>query len=421
MAGVKTEEYGTGPVSIGENCPMEWPSRLGWLLPVLGALIVFWVWQLVITLPSFLWIMDFFPTWTAARLYSHGTLEAIYTAHPWANEAHPAWTAILLDQGFTPSTTFYAYSPTLLLLVAPVLSRVPLASAAGAMIVVNAASVLAATLALARLLDLRGSLARLGLVLGVGLSFPMFASAWLGQDTPPCFAAALWGAVALLRPTPRLRDDAAVAALWTLAALLKPWFALVWLVPLVLRRYRALGAGILAWVVTFVVVPAAFVPPVLNEGYGNLTRALLVNTVLPANNVSIAGLLLRMAWPDWPSMALRWEAVRVPALLLATEAGLLAILAGLTLLWLRRHPPPRLVLGVGFVWLLLPLTVTWTHYLLFAMVLPLVAWRDAGLPRGLRAFSVFTFLFEALWVPHYMPTVLHGWRSKEAFQAFALD
>jgi hypothetical protein len=384
-----------------------------------GALLALGLWVLVFTQPLDRMWPDLYPTWVAGRLFAAGRYDAIYHPSLWIfGSEHPAWAALMEENGIPRQDgTSFTYSPIYLLLVAPFATALSIRQASWAMFLVNALSVGIIGLGCARLAGIRSLWIRLAIPVVASFSFPVLGAVWLGQNTLPCLALALLGERGLSAPS-RGRQVAGLVC-WWLAAAVKPWFVLAFLLLLAMRRWRQALVFLGGWAAIFVGLPFLLIPGPMREGYARVSENLLRVTVVPWNDVAIRAHLLRMSWPEWPALAMDWTPVVVPGWSFAVEAAFLAIVAFVLLAWLRRRPAPELVFAVGLFAMLLPLGICWTHYLAFGLPMLVVAAFRAELPKGVRIAGALGCIYVLLGFPHRLPTLLHGWREVGAYAAQA--
>jgi hypothetical protein len=389
-----------------------------------GALVALATWSLILTQPLDWLGLDLYPTWIAAHLFASGRYDAVYHPSLWiAGHEHPAWAAIMEQNGIPRGDgTSFTYSPVYLLIVSPFMNAVSVRQASQVMLGINAVSVGVIGSECARLAGLRSKWTTFLICVLTGLSFPAIGAMWLGQNTLPCLAAALLGERAMTRKD--LAGRAVGLSLWWLAAAMKPWFVMAFVVLFAMRLWREAIVGLLGWGVLFVVLPFFGVPAELRQGYARVGDSLLRVTVVPWNNVSIRAHLLRLSWHEWPTMAATWQPIVVSAARLVVEVGILAGVAAFLILWLQRRPRRELVFVMGLFAVLLPLGICWTHYLAFGLPLLVVSAFHRGLPRGARWVGAMGCLYALLGFPHHFPTVLHRWKTLASYveqaQAFPL-
>lgn len=396
----------------------------GWLIGPLRALAtaagVLLIWRAILLAPADRLVIDLYPSWIAAHLWERGEYAAIYHAAPnIAGREHPAWAALMDEAGLPRQDgTAFTYSPLYLWLFGPLLRMVDLHAASLGMVALNALALAVVAGESARLAGLRAGWRASSIALALALSFPVVAGMWLGQNTLPCLALALLGWRGLERGG-RVGTGAGLGA-WWLAALMKPWFILIFGVLALMGRWRQLGLGLVGAALLLVGVPALLAPPALLAGYAQMTRGLPDVLFLAWNNVSLRAHLSRLARPDWGRYIRDWTPFEVTPAVRALEAGLLLAAAAAILLWLRARPAERHRLALLLFAALLPLGVVWTHYLVFAIPLVVVTALDPALPRAARAVGLAGALYLLGAAPHLSPTLLHRRESTLALAELAV-
>ena len=350
--------------------------------------------------------LDLYPTYIASQLYWDGQYEAIYHAQLWipGEMGHPAWQQWMENLGIPRANgTTFVYSPTWLVLIAPLGGLLSLRAFTLFFFLANAlgtAWIGYASFALA------GEPRRVMRMLGAGIagcSLPALAAASLGQNTALVLSATLLGYGCFLSKERGMSWLG--GACWVLAATMKPWCVLLLLLLPLLRGWRVAIGALAGYGVTNLLLPALFLPG-LHQGYRGVAARLVEITVPAYNNVSLRAHLLRLRWPDWMDAVQVWQPLRMKPSALAVELSLVAAFVA-ALAWgvWRLRPGRTRIFVIGCAAVLLPIGVTWTHYLLFAFPLysylafqPSTRW----LGRLLLASLVF-------WVPH--PLGVWPWQS----------
>lgn len=385
-----------------------------------GALGVWLLWWLILTVPRDTMITDLYPAWIAARLWEAGQYADIYQGGVYVQQPQSAAWLALMDQNHIPREigTTFSYNPVFLWLFGPLLRAVELRAASQWTMALNALAVAVIGGVCARLADLRRPAQILGLTAMVALSFPAITALKLGQDTLLCLAVGLLG-LQLVR-----REDGGRwggLGLLGLGCVLKPWFVAVFAVVWAMRRRREAVLGLVGWALLLVALPWALAPRAMSDAYATLNASLIRDTIIPLNNVSLLGHIVRLNVPEWPKALNIWLPVTPPAWILGLVGVLLAGLLVPGVLWLRRSPAPERVLVVGLVAMLLPLSVCWTHYLAFGWPLLAVASFHLNVSPRVRLIGLAGTLLQTAYVPHPLPTLLHDRGNLWRFQDFAFD
>lgn len=377
--------------------------ELAWMLG--AAVAIAGCWRTLITLAPHWFSLDLYPTYVAARVWMQGHPDAVYHPALWipGNAGHPAWVAEVRKLGVPAGDgTSFVYGPTYLLMALPLARWLSLPQVA---VLVYAANALATAFIGSESLRLAGVRRMAPRALGgvlAGLTFPVISAAWLGQNTLLALALVLLGYRALHRRT------WLGVTFWVLAACFKPWIVLLLAVLPLMGRWRAFGGGVLAWLALDVGLPHAVCPPAILDGYRAVLARLARITVVADNNVSLRGLLARLADPTWVRSIKIWHATEVTPRDLHLEVAIAAAVAlGALALIVRRRPPDDVVFAACTALALFPLGVCWSHYLAFTLPATTVAALRPGVSRPTRAVGIAGLVWLFAMRTHAMPDLLH--------------
>lgn len=375
------------------------------LVLLAGALIAgFWSWAFgdLVNVAH----IDLYPTYIASHLYWDGQYEAIYQSQLWipGEMGHPAWQQWVENLGVPKvyGTTF-VYSPAWLVLIAPLGGLLSFHDFTRFFFFANAlgtAWIGYASFALA------GEQRRVNRMLGAGIagcSMPAMSAAALGQNTVLVLSVTLLG-YGCFQSKERGMSWLGVGC-WVLAATMKPWCILLLLLLPLLKGWRVAVGALTGYGVTNLLLPALFLPE-LHQGYRGVTARLVEITVPAYNNISVRAHLLRLRWPDWVDSVRSWQPLQMKSSALWLELALVTALAA-AMAWgvWRLRPERTRIFVIGCAAVLVPIGVTWTHYLLFAF--PLYSY--LAFQPSTRWLGRLLLASLVLWAPH--PLMTWPWHS----------
>ena len=302
----------------------------------------------------------------AETLRAGGPAEAVYqpTVFVTADTADPAWLEASREatgrEGIRE--TSFVGNPWYLVMLSPVVAVVGATTFATLWFGLNALSVAWIGWESAAWAGVSNPWKRMLGGIAAGLLPVAAYGAVLGQNVAPTLGLVMLG----VRLAAGGRGaQAAGGLLFALAVLFKPWALLMIAIPGLSRRWIALAVAVALTALWFLTVRPPFFDEALCEDYRAMGRTLVDSTNTAFNNVSIRALLHRLADPDWGSASKLWlPQTADPAL--ARGAQLIAAGIALAFAWpfLKRHRELRLVATAALPLVLLPLGITWTHYLL---------------------------------------------------------
>ena len=324
------------------------------------------------------------PTWIASRLFMAGRWEGIYQTRVWITPvtAHPDWLEIY-DSIHAPTDYFFGtsftYSPLYLAVLAPIFSQLSVAQLSFLMFGVNALCVAWVGAESMRLAGRTSNQEQLFVGLLFSCTVPAVYSAFLGQNVLLCLALLM---ISFRWVRSQTWWGQAVCALsWIAAVACKPWAVLLLPVLAFKRAWLPLLVTTVGLILAYgVLVPRLF--PELDASYTEMSDALVRSASLAGNSMSVRTLLMRLDNPAWPRYLTSWSSLKLDYRLLAAEVGSLVVLgSAFAALLILRKPSLLVALLAGASLMIVPLGISWTHYLAFAFPAALLA---AGGPFDAR-------------------------------------
>jgi hypothetical protein len=332
--------------------------------------------------------LDGVPMYVAPRVWANGYPEAVYHEVLWLTPegTHPAWHAEAAKLFVPIPDTSFGYPPILLLIMRPIVTVLTGQQYLWALAVVNAIAVLVLGYQSARRLTSLSEPGRWLVTLALCVSFPVQYGGTLGQNVIIAASLAFGGFVLLSAGGHR---QWAGIGLLILACMFKQWCVLLFGVLPLLRLWRLSVGAAIGYLALLWAIPLAVLPAAIWSGYFTVMTLVSTVTQVAYNEISLRALIARLSLPDWPLSATRWgTALSVEGYQLAIELALIVPvgLAFAWLLWTRR--PSLLHAGTcAMAVVLVSLSLCWTHFLVFALPMVVLAIADRSSPTWLRALG----------------------------------
>jgi hypothetical protein len=339
--------------------------------------------------------VDIYPTYVAATLANEGLFDHVYHPSIWLIKTVDAvWDKRCRELGIWTAGTSFIYHPWYLYAVRPIVARVSYVNFQIASQWLNIIFLFIIGYTLNRLLGGRTLLGQLLLTLLLANAPPTSYGMSLGQNILLTLGFALLAVSAWLKGLPFW-----VGCLWVMMAwICKPWAMLLLPLCLLLRGARTFILTSLISGMIMVVLPEIVLPQSLLQNYHAMQETLTGVSTQGWNNLSLLSLLERSCDHHWVRYLYDWEAT-FPRLFLRlyslAVAAAVACASGLAV-W-RRCPDGRYTAAAFLAFILLPLGICWTHYLIFALPLAFILMLGTGSTWHLRIAGFF--LTSMLMVP----------------------
>lgn len=321
--------------------------------------------------------IDLVPTYVAARLADDGRFDAVYRPPMTHDEA--AWQAWLAKGAQLDITLFgvgpFTNHPYYLSVARPLARYVDFDTFKKGMVFLNRFCVAWIGLEIVALLGATNLAAQLLLTLVLISCSPVISTIELGQNTLLALALAL-AALRSWSSSPGTKGLLLGATFAAMAWACKPWCALFLPVCFAFRRARDAACACAVVALVMLVGPRAVYPGAMVSGYSALTQDLTRVTVDAGLNLSSLVVLKRLTGPEraWIEryyvfdFTSSGESVRWAAMALALVIAVVAVVGVRA-----RRPAAAWITGAALALALVPLSVSWTHYFVFALPLALMA------------------------------------------------
>jgi len=313
--------------------------------------------------------VDLYPTYVAARLANEGRWGHIYHASIWLHgSVDPEWDARANE---------FVYHPWYLNAARPLAARMTYETFQQFWVWISKGSLVAAGLSMALLMRWRRLEHQLLLTLLVALSPTTLYGINLGQNVLPALVFSLAAALAWQSGASLAIGGGFAALAW----MFKPWCAALLPLCWLLRGVRAGALSSAALLALMVALPELLMPRELMQDYHAMNLALAESSTLAWNNLSVQAIVERFAKPDWSQQlgvfGAQTAALSHRALALLAVA---AIVLSALLIWLRRRPAPAATSAAWLALMLLPVSVCWIHYFIFALPVACLVAFSGGMP-----------------------------------------